>query len=78
MMTNLVDKLHAYDCLQDFVNLVKLLENGIMSPLIIAFFALMSLGPTDIGDINLWGLEKPSIAERKEKEIDGFEFHGNH
>ena len=29
-MTNLVDKLHAYDCLQDFVNLVKLLANGIM------------------------------------------------
>ena len=31
MMTNLVDKLHAYDCLQDFVNLVKLLANGIVT-----------------------------------------------
>ena len=26
-----------------------------------------ALGPNEIGDINLWGLEKPSIAERKEK-----------
>ena len=34
MMTNLVDKLHAYDCLQDFANLVKLLANRIMSSLI--------------------------------------------
>ena len=43
MMTNLVDKLHAYDCLQDFVNLVKLLASGIMSPLIIAFLLCLDV-----------------------------------
>ena len=36
-----------------------------------------ALGPNNIGDINLWGLEKPSIAERKEK-MEGFEFYRNH
>ena len=42
-MTNLVEKLHAYDCLQDFVNLVKLLANGIMSPLSIAFLLCLDV-----------------------------------
>ena len=40
LMTKLVDKLHANNCLQDFVNLVKLLANGTMSPMIIAFLCL--------------------------------------
>ena len=43
MMTNLVDKLHAYDCLQDFVNLVKLLANRCISPLIITFLLCLDV-----------------------------------
>ena len=33
-----------------------------------------ALGPNDIGDINLWGLEKPTITERKEKKYKDFSF----
>ena len=33
-----------------------------------------TLGPNDIGDINLWGLEKPSITERKEKKCNDLSF----
>ena len=43
MMTNLIDKLNAYDCLQDFVNFVKLLAREIMSPLIIAFLLCLDV-----------------------------------
>ena len=43
LMTSLLDKLHASNCLQDFVNLVKLLANGIMSPMIIAFLLCLDV-----------------------------------
>ena len=43
LMTKLVDKLHANNRLQDFVNLVKLLANGIMSPMIIAFLLCLDV-----------------------------------
>ena len=43
LMTKLVDKLHANNCLQDFVNLVKLLANGIMLPMIIAFLLYLDV-----------------------------------
>ena len=43
LMMSLVDKLHANNCLQDFVNLIKLLASGLMSPMIIAFLLCLDV-----------------------------------
>ena len=43
LMTSLVDKLHANNCLQAFENLVKLLARGLMSPMITAFLPCLDV-----------------------------------